>query len=144
LYFDRNLSQINYIFWLSVAVMSVGFVLILYGMSRSLVPPADGAASTPGGVTPAVIGGTAGVITEFIGATFLWLYRSTIQQASTYTITLERIHAVGMAMQILDTISAESVQLRDSTKADIVRALLAQATVDKRVIEEAGNKPPTS
>jgi hypothetical protein len=34
LYFDRNLSQINYIFWLSVLVMAVGFGFILYGIQK--------------------------------------------------------------------------------------------------------------
>jgi lysylphosphatidylglycerol synthetase-like protein (DUF2156 family) len=38
LYFDRNLSQINYIFWLSVIVMIVGFGFILYGISQTFVP----------------------------------------------------------------------------------------------------------
>ena len=33
LYFNRNLSQINSIFWLSVVVMLVGFVFILFGIS---------------------------------------------------------------------------------------------------------------
>ena len=38
LYFDRNLSQINYIFWLSVVVMMIGFGFILFGISRAFNP----------------------------------------------------------------------------------------------------------
>lgn len=138
LYFDRNLSQITQIFWLSVVVMSVGFLFILYGISRSFSSPVmsmqAGAETTAqmntisqfNPLAPAIVGTIAGIITEFIGATFLFIYRSTIQQAENYTKTLERINSVGMAMQIMDTISAESRELQDRTKAEIVMVLLQQ------------------
>ena len=131
LYFDRNLSQINYIFWLSVIVMIVGFSFILYGISQTLVPvssQAINATHTPSSstITPAIVGSVAGVITEFIGATFLFIYRSTIQQAASHIKTLERINSVGMAMKILDTISNESKELQDKTKAEMVRMLLSE------------------
>ncbi|MGZ3643806.1 MAG: TRADD-N-associated membrane domain-containing protein, partial [Ktedonobacteraceae bacterium] len=61
--------------------------------------------------TPALIGALAGIITEFIGATFLFIYRSTVQQAANYMKTLERINSVGMATKILDTISNKSQEL---------------------------------
>jgi hypothetical protein len=126
LYFDRNLRQVNQIFWLSVSVMGVGFIFILVGISYLFLPTTD-TRTANGGIDAAVLSGIAGVITEFIGATFLFIYRSTVQQAAGYTQTLERINSVGMAMQILDTISNEARELRDRTKADIVRLLLSQA-----------------
>lgn len=127
LYFDRNLNQINYIFWLSVSVMIIGFIFILYGMSVAINPRqvVDSTLQSDS-ITPSVIGAVAGIITEFIGATFLFLYRATIQQAGTYVKTLERINSVGMAMQILDSISSDSVSLKDSTKAEIVKSLLEE------------------
>jgi hypothetical protein len=69
------------------------------------------------------------VITEFIGATFLFIYRSTIQQASSYSRTLERINSVGMAMQILDTMpdGAKPDDLKNKTKAALVELLIRQA-----------------
>lgn len=130
-YLDRNLSQINSIFWFSVIVMSIGFIFILIGIAQSFV------AAQPGGttqkvvqaassnITPALIGGIAGTITEFIGATFLFIYRSTIQQASEYMKMLERINTVGMAMDILESISSDSGELRDKTKAEIVKVILS-------------------
>lgn len=134
-YFDRNLSQINYIFWLSVIVMVVGFSFILFGISQTLIPiPKEigsniqEATTQTNNITPALVGSIAGIITEFIGATFLFIYRSTIQQALTYTKTLERINSVGMAMQILDTISNKSIDLQDKTKAEIVKMVLSQAS----------------
>lgn len=37
---------------------------------------------------------------------------------------LERINAVGMSVQILDTISMEESKLQDQTKADLAKKLL--------------------
>src|SRR5262249_34589638 len=72
-YFNRNLSQISWIFWLSVSVMMVGFFIIAFGIWQAV--------RSQGIVTPAAMATLAGIITEFIGATFLFVYRSTIQQA---------------------------------------------------------------
>jgi hypothetical protein len=52
----------------------------------------------------AMFGVIAGVITNFIGATFLFLYQSTIKQASKYAQSLEHINSVGMSMYILDSL----------------------------------------
>jgi hypothetical protein len=121
LYFDRNLTQISAIFWLSVAVMLAGFSLILYSINRAL--------NVPGAVqVVSIISASAGVITEFVGATFLFLYRSTVQQATANIRTLERINAVGMAVAILDTISPSSAVLSDQTKADVVKALIGTSS----------------
>ena len=94
--------------------MAVGFFIIWYviGKEQSTV----------------LFGSIVGVITEFIGATFLFVYRSTVEQAVNYTRTLERINSVGMAMKILDTISDDSRELRDQTKAEIVKLLLMVPT----------------
>lgn len=120
-YFNRNLSQVTAIFWLSVTVMFIGFAIIIWGIAQAV--------QSPNGTLPAVITGMAGVITELIGATFLFIYRSTMEQAVTYTKTLERINSVGMAMQILDTIpnNAKDDGLKNSTKAVVVKMLMQQA-----------------
>jgi nitrate reductase gamma subunit len=133
-YFNRNLSQVTAIFWLSVSVMFIGFAIIIWGISQAL--------GTPESTLPAVITGLAGVITEFIGATFLFIYRSTIQQAANYTRTLERINSVGMAMQILDTIpnNAKGDGLKNSTKAAVVKMLMQQAYAIDELSNEESDK----
>jgi hypothetical protein len=120
-YFNRNLSQVTSIFWLSVLVMFAGFVVIVWGIAQAI--------QTPDSYTPATLAGLAGIITEFIGATFLFIYRSTIQQALDYSKTLERINSVGMAMQILDTMpdKTDSEDLKSKTKATLVELLIRQA-----------------
>lgn len=100
IYFNRNLNQIRWIFWLSIVVMSLGFFLILYGVALGYQNPKEN-------WIIAGIGGIAGVVTEFIGSTFLFVYKSSIQQANKYTEILERMNFVGMAMQVLDSISTE-------------------------------------
>lgn len=129
-YFNRNLSQVTYIFWLSVIVMIIGLVIIAWGISQSI--------KSPNIITPAIIASIVGVITEFIGATFLFIYRSTIEQAIKYSQTLERINSVGMAMQILDTMPDETKpeDLKNKTKAILVELLVRQAhgTVDDQIV----------
>jgi hypothetical protein len=139
-YFNRNLAQVNLIFWISVGVMAVGFGFILFGISRSMTKPDV--------ITPSYIAAIAGIITELIGATFMLIYRSTMKQASTYMATLERINSVGMAVQILDSISAEDVELKNFTKSELVKLLLnAQAAVERpsrRATRPASRKVPAA
>lgn len=129
-YFNRNLSQITAIFWLSVVVMIVGFGIIVWGITASFQSEST--------VATAVIATVAGVITEFIGATFLFIYRSTIQQGMSYSRTLERINAVGMAMQILDTMPdvTKKDDLKSKTKATLVALLVSQANEIQTLSEE--------
>jgi nitrate reductase gamma subunit len=132
-YFARNLVQINYIFYLSIVVIVVGFVITIWGLSRAFTEPDKW--------QPSLIAASAGTITQFIGATFLFIYRSTLQQAVRYTKTLERINSVGMAMAILDTMSDDTdARLKSKTKAELVKLLvkmpgssdIAMADPDKR------------
>jgi hypothetical protein len=123
-YFNRNLSQVTAIFWLSTTVMFAGFGIILWGVLLALQNSTSNVNNLP-----AVVTGLAGVVTELIGATFLFVYRSTIQQAGSYTKTLERINSVGMAMQILDSIpeDAQVDSIKHSTKALLARVLIGQS-----------------
>ena len=126
-YFNRNLTQITSIYWLSVIVLTIGFGIIVWGVSVAV--------QSPNAVVPATIAAAAGIITEFIGATFLFIYRSTIQQAINYSKTLERINSVGMAMQILDTMPDDATpdDLKSKTKASLVELLIQQANHEQDV-----------
>ncbi len=138
-YFNRNLSQVTLIFWLTVVIMIVGFMIIVFGIVFAL--------QTPQSNLPAIIAVLAGVITEFVGATFLLVYRSTMQQAVDYTKTLERINLVGMAMQILDTIrdDAQADSLKNVTKAAVVKALMMQSyEVEKYATTDPAKSAPRS
>jgi len=115
-YLNRNLSQVRAIFWLTVFVMIVGFTLITVGISLIYRDPQALSAS--------VLSAVSGVIVSFIGATFLTLYKSSMSQATTYVTILERINAVGMSVQILETIKQDDGTLKDQTTAEIAKQLL--------------------
>ena len=134
-YFNRNLSQVTAIFWLCMSVMLIGFVIIASGVVLAI--------QTPEKTLPTIITGLAGVVTELIGATFLFVYRSIMQQAINYTRTLERINSVGMAMQILDTIpdDVQIENLKSSIKATVVRMLMQQAFEVEKDSNESFSNP---
>jgi len=121
LYFNRNLSQVNGIFWLASVVMAAGFVLISVGVWQAF--------QHKDSHIPAILAGASGVVTQLIGATFLYIYRSTMQRADEYVRQLERMNTIGMAMQILDTMkdNASDANLKDKTKATLIDLFVRHA-----------------
>jgi hypothetical protein len=116
-YFDRNLSQVRMIFFVAVFVMIVGFGFILWGVGHGV--------SNPDSIKTSYLAAISGIITEFIGVTFMVIYRSTMAQANQFMEVLERINTVGMAVQILDAIPEQETQLKNTTRAEIVSLLLS-------------------
>lgn len=117
-YFARNLSQVKNIFWLSVAVMTVGFFLIVWIILAPVF--------TEKNVELNKIGIIAGIITEFIGATFLFIYKSTINQALQHSKSLENINSVGMSIKILESIERSDLNQDkiDEAKIEVSKALI--------------------
>jgi hypothetical protein len=116
-YLNRNLTQIRWIFFLTLSVMLVGFSIMSYGIVRVYQNPLF--------LSPSILVTLSGVLIEFIGASFLLIYKSTMEQAKNYVTVLERINAVGMSVQILDSIEAADVKLRNQTRADLAKKLLS-------------------
>jgi hypothetical protein len=133
-YFDRNLFQVNQVFWLATAMMVVGFAFVLAAVVMSLNHP---------DVTPASkVAALSGIIAQFIGATFLVIYRSTMAQANEFMSVLERINTVGMAVQVLDSIP-DSNALKDKTRAEIVELLLSANVPSKSRVRTKGESKPS-
>jgi hypothetical protein len=131
-YFDRNLAQVNQVFWLAVTVMIVGFAFVLWGVIVQLAQPR---------ISPtALVAGISGIITQFIGATFLVIYRSTMVQANEFMLILERINTVGMAVQVLDSIPESLPDLKSSSRAEIITLLLS-ANIGRTVPRPKSGKP---
>lgn len=116
-YLTRNLFQIQWIFILTVITMIAGFIIIGYGIMKAYEPNSQ--------LNATIVTSICGILVEFIGATFLVIYKSTMNQAKDFVNVLERINAVGMSVQILDSISKNEIKLQDQTKADIAKQLLA-------------------
>ncbi|WP_425668732.1 TRADD-N-associated membrane domain-containing protein [Vibrio owensii] len=115
-YLNRNLKQVSTVFWLTMFVMLVGFSFIGVGVFKLFSSTENFEAS--------VLATVAGILINFIGATFLVIYKSTMKQATEYVTILERINAVGMSVQILETISGED-KLKQQTTAELSKQLLA-------------------
>jgi len=98
-YLSANLKQINWIFGLSVIVMIIGFVFLATAVFLTL--------QNPEFITPVIVAGVGGALTEFIGATFLVLYRSAVEHSTNFIKSLDKTSSVGVAMQILDNISTD-------------------------------------
>jgi hypothetical protein len=54
-------------------------------------------------INASTIATISGIITQFIGATLMLIYRSTMAQAIEFMTVLERINTVGMAVQLSDS-----------------------------------------
>lgn len=115
-YLRENLSQVQSIFLLSVISMLVGFGLIIYGAIMVFEAPKN--------FQPAIVVAISGMIVNFIGASFLLLYKSTMNQAKEYVSVLERINAVGMSVQIIDTIEDKEAKIKDEVKAELAKKLI--------------------
>lgn len=114
-YFDRNLIQVNLVFWVACCVMAVGFLFVLAGVRLVFI--------SPDSIKPSLVAAASGIITQFIGATFMVIYRSTMAQATAFMTVLERINTVGMAVQIVDSLKDES-ELKERTRAELATLLL--------------------
>lgn len=132
-YFQRNLNQVKWIFVVAIFVMLSGFGVILYGVALAVNSNES---------EPSRIAALAGIITEFIGATFIWVYKSTMQQATGFMRILDRINTVGMAVQILDSMprGAEEGSLKNETRAKLV-ALLMTSPGLQEVFNATAEKP---
>jgi NADH:ubiquinone oxidoreductase subunit K len=123
-YLDRNISQVRTIFWLTVTVMLFGFVLIGYGVFNVFESPEN--------IKPSIVAATSGILVNFIGATLLVIYKSTMQQAKEYMSIIERINAVGMSVQILENLGDENKELKEQTTAEISKQLLRLYTSNEK------------
>jgi uncharacterized membrane protein YgaE (UPF0421/DUF939 family) len=118
-YFTRNLDQVRVVFAISVTMMAAGFAVMLGGAVLGFFSPHPGQSET-------YLATAGGVITQLIGATFIVMYRSVVTQSIQYTKTLERINAVGMAMEIMDMIpeTATEQDLKSKTKSELIAVLV--------------------
>ena len=115
-YIDRNLSQISWMFGIILMVMLGGFILICVGVVKAWIDPEN--------IKAPLIAAGSGIIVQFIGATFLVIYKSTNEQAREYVSMLERINAVGMSAQLIEGVDDRNNELRDVARIDLAKGLL--------------------
>jgi hypothetical protein len=128
-YIDQNRSQVRWIFWIVLFIMGVGFAFV--GLGVWLVY------QSAGSLAPAIVAASSGVISQFIGATFLLIFRSTIAQAREYVLILERINAVGMSINILESMAEPK---RDNARSELIHGLLSMYGTSRRAGHSAGDQ----
>ncbi len=114
-YWQRNLTQNLVIFALSVVAITAGFIVMAVGVHAALTPGMR--------IEASAVATCSGLLTQFIGASFLFIYRSTMQQAAQFNVTLERINSVGMAWYIVDSMAELSP--REKTLKSRMKGLIA-------------------
>jgi hypothetical protein len=110
--------------------MIVGFIFVLIGIGLAIAHPES--------LRPSAVAACSGIITQFIGATFMVIYRSTMAQANEFMTVLERINRVGMAVQIVDVLP-DSTELKNDTRAQIATLLLG--SMPKGPLEQDNRVP---
>lgn len=120
-YFSGNIAQVRQVFYVAVGSMLVGFAFVLFGVYEQIgFAQADPKSIAP----PAWIASIAGVITEFVGATFMVIYRSTMTQATEFVSVLNRINTAGIALKVLDQIPEEDPH-KNPAREQLINLLLA-------------------
>ncbi len=171
-YLDRNLAQVDAIFRLATSVMVAGFLLISGGVfmafldaggvatlsaqaaaiggqgaapSAPFVSPTDPSVTAGGSLSIAMISAAAGVLVEFIGATLMVIYRSTMSQAERYMRVLERINAVGMSVMIIGSIKDDKA-LYNQGLVKVAEQMLAMYSDSERPSSSPGaaSGPPAT
>ena len=120
-YVATNTFQVRVIFGFSLFAMLVGFMITCYGvMSASHITDRNVQ------FWPAALPTVAGVLTQFIGATFLYLARITNSSATAFVTILDRMNVVGMAVCVVRSIppGAEYDELRARTYARMAQDLV--------------------
>lgn len=115
-YLDRNLAQVRSIYWLTLFVMLCGFGFIMYGLYYAFQSPEK--------LPVSIVASASGVLVSFIGGSLLLIYRSVLAQSKEYVVVLERINAVGMAVQVIASIPESGAELKNQTTAELARQLL--------------------
>lgn len=137
-YLERNLAQNKHVYTLTTMMFVSGFIMIAYAgwLSIEVIRASEVAANieTASSWTQPLSIITAGVLTEFLAATILIMFRSVFNQTELYFGSLERLNTVGMALQILDDLNDDKgveQQIKSTTKADLAKKLLEFHTVRK-------------
>lgn len=119
-YMHENLNQVRWIFWLTLVAMFLGFLIILSGAGLAIIIQDQ--------LAPSIVVTLSGVLVEFLGATFLVIYKSTMEQAKGYVNILDRINAVGQSVKLVGEIDPSK---RSENLAKIATEILSLHSVEK-------------
>jgi len=141
-YVSQNLNQNKQIYQLTYFTMLAGLFFIVAGTffvfveilaSIALNTSNTSNTSTSGVLNISWFPVVAGVITEFIAATILSVYKSISTQTSEYFHVLERFSTIGISISVLDDMADDKTttelkptidKLKIETKAEVAKLLI--------------------
>lgn len=124
IYLKRNIRQVKSVFVIAICVMIAGFFILIFGIASAF--------QSPDKLDVGILSSISGLVINFIGGSFLVIFRSTARQAKEYVEILERINAVGMAVQIMELINDDKDNLKDKTRAKIAEDILKIYVKERR------------
>jgi hypothetical protein len=142
-YYAANISQGQAIFWASFTSMAVGFAIIFAGIVNAGVNS-----------TTAIVAGVAGVLSQFIAATFLVALRSTQAQSTAFAQSLVELRlrdvraaadarAVTLGLRLLDEISGDGDEaLANQTRAALAMGLIVREPAPAAAVVPTAVAPP--
>jgi hypothetical protein len=113
---EGNKKQTRTVFRATLTMVAGGFGLMCWAVWAGTVDASK--------EHVALIGAAGGGIVTFIGGTILVMYRSVVADTRSYVTILERINAVGMAVQILQSLDESNKAARDEARREVARDLL--------------------
>lgn len=137
-YYRVNLSQIQIIFTFTVIAIGAGFILIIVSLVWSMIInlTQNNQQPSPTNYIPSVVGAVSGMISNFIGATFLFLYKSAVEQSSKYAHSLERENSLKLAQSLLEDIKSKARESSENEKIiedqlKIITLLINQSKINE-------------
>ena len=92
-YYEVNLSHAKWSFWASLASVGIGLIVLLSGVAMLFVKETPDAG---------IVATSAGVISEFISATFFYLYNKNLKQLNFFYEKLIKFQDTYWAMGLVN------------------------------------------
>lgn len=123
-YYQTNQQHLQWSFWAGLAALSIGLVVLLFGIYLSFTE-VDAVNSS--------VASAAGVLTQFIGAGFFYLYSKNLKQLNVFYEKLIRNQDTGYAIHLLSQIPEGD---RPNAVQAIIGALLARSGPSTEITPE--------
>lgn len=116
-YYDQNLSQGSWIFWLGLLCIGLGFAIVL----ASLILVARSTA-LPGQIVTATLGALSGILVNYIAVIFLRMYSETVKSSNEFHNRLVKTHQMHFGSSLAAKL--ENSELREETLAQMALRLI--------------------
>lgn len=107
-YYRTNQSHVAWSFWSSLSALTIGLVVLVVGVALAF---RDGAA------TASITTSAAGVLTQFIGAGFFYLYNKNLKQLNVFYAKLVQAQDLLFAFGLVG-------HIKEADRPDVIKGLI--------------------